>query len=77
MPHLFQTKMKVNVITASIEYDQYCKSFYEQHNASIMNGDLASVFQPKNVYSNVENGLGIFAGINETNYLLDLPPKTD
>jgi hypothetical protein len=77
MPELFQTKMKAKVITASIEYDQYCKSFYEQHNASIMNGDLASVFQPKNVYSNVENGLGIFAGINEINYLFDLPKKQD
>ena len=76
MPHEFQTKINVKVIAASIEYDQYCKSYYEQHNASIMNGDLASVFQPKNVYSNVENGLGIFAGRNVTNYPLVLPKKT-
>jgi hypothetical protein len=73
----YQTKINVQVITASLEYDQYCKSFYEQHNSSIMNGDFASVFQPKNVYSNVENGLGIFAGMNATIYPLVLPKKED
>ena len=76
-PLRFQTKINVKVITASIAYDRYCTSFYEQHNSTIMNGDFASVFQPKNVYSNVENGLGIFAGINVSNYSLVLQKKAD
>ena len=72
-PFSYQTKIKVKVITASIEYDQYCKSYYEQVEGAITGGDIAAVFQPKGVFSNVENGLGIFAGINEINHYFDLP----
>ena len=76
-PRHFQTKIKVKIITASIEYDQFSKSYYEQKNESIFNRDLSSIFQPRKVYSNIENGLGIFAGMNETHHFFDLPKNDD
>jgi hypothetical protein len=76
-PWPFHTKTKVRIITASPEYDQFHKSYYEQENETLTSGDLGVVFQPNRVFSNIENGLGIFAGMNETHILFDVPKKDD
>ncbi len=74
--NLLQTGIKVKVMTASPEYDQFCKSLYEQKSMIVYEGDISSIFfQPKTVYSNIENGLGIFAGVSEMNYVFDLPTR--
>lgn len=74
--NLVQTGIKVKVMTASPEYDQFCKSLYEQKSMIVYEGDISSIFfQPKTVYSNIENGLGIFAGVSEMNYVFDLPTR--
>lgn len=67
-------KIKVNLITASPEYDKYNKSLYEQKYMIVYDEDISSIFyQPKGVYSNIENGLGIFAGMSKISFLFDLP----
>ena len=73
-----QEKIKVKLITAGPEYDQYCKNLYEQKNRIIHEEDISSVFyQPSPVYCNIENGLGLFAGMNEIDYYFDYPVKTE
>ena len=72
-PVEYKTTVKVKVITASLEYDQFCMSVNEQKSGTISGSDFASAFQPSKVYSNIENGLGIFAGMNETNMFIDIP----
>ena len=69
-----QTQISVKLITASREYDQYCRTLYLQKSMIIYDNDISAiVYQPIQVYSNVKNGMGIFAGLNETNYYFDLP----
>lgn len=64
--------IKVKIITASPEYDQFSKSLYEQKYMIVYDEDITSIFfQPQWVYTNIENGLGIFAGMNEQNELYD------
>ncbi|MDR0795816.1 MAG: DUF4249 domain-containing protein [Tannerella sp.] len=65
-------QIKVRVITASPEYDQFYKTLYMQK--TLMN--MTSIFfEPQKVYSNIKNGLGIFAGMNEINRYHDLPKR--
>jgi hypothetical protein len=49
--------------------DESCKNLlfniYEDNPLSI-------VYQPSTVYSNIRNGMGIFAGVSESNYYLDI-----
>lgn len=62
-----QTGIRVDVISASPEFDKYNKSMYEQKMMIVYEEDISSVFyQPKGVYSNVNNGTGIFAGVSKT-----------
>ncbi|GHT11411.1 hypothetical protein FACS189426_13250 [Bacteroidia bacterium] len=69
-----QMQVQIKLIAASKEYDQYNRSLYQQQNMIIYDDDISSVFfQPVQVYSNIRNGLGIFAGWNEVNYFLDIP----
>jgi len=70
-------KIRVKLITSSPEYDRYNKSLFEQKNMIIDVDFSAIVYQPLSVYSNIENGLGIFAGYNEANYIFDLPEETN
>lgn len=73
-----QEKIQVKLITASPEYDQYSKSLYEQKRMFIYDDDITSVFfQPNAVYCNIQNGLGIFAGMNEEDFEIVLPDETD
>lgn len=66
----------VKLTAASREYDSYCRNLYEQKKMVIYDDDISAiVFRPIRVYSNIENGLGIFAGINETNYQFDYPER--
>lgn len=77
-PESKQTKIQVRIITASLEYDKYNKTLYDQKFMIIYDNDISSVFyQPKGVYNNIKNGLGIFAGMNEVNYVFDLPKSPD
>lgn len=72
-----QERIKVKLITASPEYDQYCKTLYEQKKRIINDDDMSSIFyQPNPVYGNIDDGLGIFAGMNEVDYCFDYPVKT-
>ena len=69
------TKIQIKLITASPEYDRYNKSNYEQKKMIIYDDFAALLYKPLSVYSNIENGLGIFAGFNEVDYMFDLPEK--
>jgi hypothetical protein len=54
--------LEIRLITASLEYDQYCKTYFQLLSAPT-DDDIASImYQPVNVYSNIKGGLGIFAG---------------
>lgn len=69
-------QIQVKLVAASKEYDQYCRSLYEQKAMMVYDDDISAiVFQPIRVYSNIENGLGIFAGMNETEYQFDYPER--
>ena len=66
-------KIEVKVISAAPEYDQYCKTYYQQLSKIIYSNDISAItYQPIQVYSNIENGLGIFAGMNETSHYIQL-----
>ena len=52
------------IITASDAYDRYMKSRYKQEQNSGWNGEGNPFIEQITVYSNIENGLGIFAGYN-------------
>ncbi len=58
-------RIEIRVIAASKEYDQYCKTYYQQLNIPASD-DALIWYQPINVYSNIKGGLGIFAGKVET-----------
>jgi hypothetical protein len=69
-----QRAIHVKLITASPEYDRFNKSLYEQKHMIVNSDDVSSVFyQPKTVYTNVTDGLGIFAGYSEVTYRFNLP----
>jgi len=54
--------MQFEVITPSDEYDYYTRSLYKQKkNLSSANNPFV---EPVSVYCNINNGLGIFAGLN-------------
>jgi len=64
----------IKVITAGPEYDMYHRTFYLQELSSWNSDDIAGiVYQPVQLYSNINGGLGIFAGMNESNYYFDVP----
>ncbi|MDR1762580.1 MAG: DUF4249 domain-containing protein [Dysgonamonadaceae bacterium] len=70
----YDTKVWIKLLTASKEYDQYCRTLYQQKAMIIYDDDISAiVYQPIQVYSNIKNGMGIFAGINEINYYFDVP----
>lgn len=69
-----QNRIRVELIAASPEFDKYNKSLYEQKSMIVYDEDISSIFyQPKSVYSNIENGNGIFAGISKTSFVFDYP----
>lgn len=69
-----QNRIRVELIAASPEFDKYNKSLYEQKSMIVYDEDISSIFyQPKNVYSNIENGNGIFAGFSKTSFVFDYP----
>jgi hypothetical protein len=64
------SQYQVKLIMASNEYDRYCKTLIEQKYLLSYDDDPFApiLYQPKQVYSNIIGGLGIFAGMNETDY---------
>ncbi|MDR0394852.1 MAG: DUF4249 domain-containing protein [Tannerella sp.] len=61
---------KIRIITAGPDYDRYARTAYEQSiYHSLMSDGAAEIngmfYQPVRIYSNINGGLGIFAGINE------------
>jgi hypothetical protein len=61
---------RIRIITAGTDYDSYVRTSYEQSfYHSMMAGSSADVnamfYQPTRIYSNINGGLGIFAGTNE------------
>ena len=69
-----QNRIRVELIAASAEFDKYNKSLYEQKSMIVYDEDISSIFyQPKSVYNNIENGVGIFAGISKTVFVFDYP----
>lgn len=69
-----QNRIRVELIAASPEFDKYNKSLYQQKSMIVYDEDISSIFyQPKSVYSNIENGNGIFAGISKTSFVFDYP----
>ena len=71
------TGIEIDIINASNEYDQYCRTYYQALSIP-SSGDLSGMFfQPSTVYSNVNNGLGIFAGRSVTKYLFSITNQSD
>jgi len=62
---------EIRLISASKEYDQYCKTFYQLLDIPISDDISAILYQPVHVYSNIHGGLGIFAGRSETTYFIE------
>ena len=70
------TNYIVKLITAGPEFDMFHRTFYEQTLYITYDDFVASMlYQPIQVYSNINGGLGIFAGMNETNYYFDVPEQ--
>jgi len=68
----------VKLITAGPEYDMYHRTCYQQANYIVYDEDFTAIlYQPFQVYSNINGGLGIFAGMNEANYYFDAPEKPE
>ncbi|MDR0575089.1 MAG: DUF4249 domain-containing protein [Tannerella sp.] len=66
----------VKVITAGPEYDRYYRTFYRQTVNVVYDDDISAiVYQPIQVYCNINNGLGIFAGLSESNYYFEIPEE--
>jgi hypothetical protein len=64
----------VKVITAGNDYDRYVRTLYEQAFNDVSAGSdlvLGVGYTPVHVYGNVRGGLGIFAGMNETDYAVE------
>lgn len=60
----------IHIITAGTDYDSYVRTAYEQsfYHSMMAGGSTdinAMFYQPIPIYSNINGGLGIFAGINE------------
>jgi sRNA-binding regulator protein Hfq len=73
IPDADMNGVQIKVTTAGREYDQYCRTLYQQKSMIIYDDDISAiVYQPISVYSNIKNGLGIFAGINEVNFYFDI-----
>lgn len=53
-------RSEIILITPSDDYDKYYRSLHLQR--SSINTDIPIFNQPTHVYSNIENGIGIFAG---------------
>ena len=69
-----QNRIRIELVAAGPEFDKYNKSLYEQKSMIVYDEDISSIFyQPKSVYSNIENGAGIFAGISKTVFVFDYP----
>jgi hypothetical protein len=52
----------------------YMRSRYRQANDHVSGDELSSIiYQPVQVHSNINGGLGIFAGMNEVRYYLEIP----
>jgi hypothetical protein len=64
------TRIRVTLLTASNEYDQYNRTYYQQMSTPAENNINAMLYQPVHVYSNIKNGLGIFAGLNQSFYYI-------
>jgi len=62
--------IRVNITTASSDYDQYNRTYYQQASTPPEDDINAMVYQPVHVYCNVKNGLGIFAGLNQSYYYI-------
>ncbi len=71
------TGIEIDIINASNEYDLYCRTYYQALSIP-SSGDLSGMFfQPSTVYSNINNGLGIFAGRSVTKYLFPIINQSD
>lgn len=62
---------EIRLTAASKEYDQYCKTYYQQMSAPVSDELSLIFYQPVNVYSNIEHGMGIFAGKTEVSYFIE------
>ena len=58
----------VVIRTASEEYDRYIKSVIEKKTFYESDDDPVRWFDESSIYSNIENGLGIFAAYNEQEF---------
>ncbi|GBU08709.1 hypothetical protein AwDysgo_20400 [Bacteroidales bacterium] len=77
-PDSKQNRVAIKLITASKDYDQYSKSLFQQKNMIVYDDDISAIiYQPIAVHSNIKNGLGIFAGYNESNHIFDTPKNNE
>lgn len=68
------TRGIISIITASDDYDRYIRSLYHQSQDIVYDDILSSIiYQPVRVFSNLNGGLGIFAGVNEIRRKVNIP----
>lgn len=76
IPFIFLARQNVLMRSISKDYYLYEKSRIRQYaNMNTLSYSFSKPFlsfNPVNLYSNVENGLGIFAGFSETHYELEV-----
>lgn len=59
-----KVRHRFRIVTASDAYDRYMRSRYKQQLNSEWNAEENPFIEQITVYSNIDNGLGIFAGYN-------------
>ena len=59
------THVILDLITPSADFDQYHKTLYRQSEYGRYDSSAPFVFETVHVYTNIQNGLGIFAGYNQ------------
>jgi hypothetical protein len=66
-----QSRVFIVFRTASEEYDRYLKSVCQKIKAHLDEDDPVQWFEQIRIYSNIENGLGIFGAYNQISYYRD------
>ena len=65
-------KVRFRIVAASAAYDRYTRSRYKQALNSQYNAENNPFIEQVTVYTNIGNGLGIFAGLNTATCDLDI-----
>lgn len=66
-------RVTLELITPSPDFDQYFRTLYRQREYGRYDSAAPFVFETVHVYTNIKNGLGIFAGYNQNSVSYEVP----